>query len=122
RAGTSGGIHRCTCRGWGVGRRPLPHERTLAGGVPPMAGLPMTATLSKSQRAYRSIKAKIYDGSYSPGYRLVLNRLAAELQVSTVPVREAIRMLEAEGLVHFERNIGAQVAMIDPTQYQVTME
>lgn len=82
----------------------------------------MTATLSKSQLAYHSIKAKIADGSFTPGYRLVLNRLADELGVSVVPVREAIRMLEAEGLVTFERNVGAQVAMIDPAEYQTTMQ
>ena len=82
----------------------------------------MTATVSKSQLAYRTIKERISDGSYSPGYRLVLGRIAEELGVSAVPVREAIRMLEAEGLVQFERNVGAQVAMLDPTEYQVTMQ
>lgn len=79
-------------------------------------------TPSKSQQAYQSIKAKISDGSYSPGYRLVLNRLAEDLGVSVVPVREAIRMLEAEGLVTFERNVGAQVAMLDPNEYRTTMQ
>ena len=53
-----------------------------------------------------------------PGYRLVLGAIAAELDVSAVPVREAIRLLEAEGLVSFERNVGAQVAMIDPAAYR----
>ena len=86
-----------------------------------MAGA-VTATLSKSQLAYQSIKARISDGTYSPGYRLVLNRLAEELDVSAVPVREAIRMLEAEGLVTFQRNVGAQVAMLDPAEYQTTMQ
>jgi DNA-binding GntR family transcriptional regulator len=80
------------------------------------------AAVSKSQLAYQSIKAGISDGSYSPGYRLVLGRLAEELGVSVVPVREAVRMLEAEGLVTFERNVGAQVAMIDPAEYRTTMQ
>jgi DNA-binding GntR family transcriptional regulator len=79
-------------------------------------------TTSKSQQAYQSIKAKIDDGSFSPGYRLVLGRIAEELGFSTVPVREAIRMLEAEGLVTFERNVGAQVAMLDPNEYRTTMQ
>jgi DNA-binding GntR family transcriptional regulator len=39
-----------------------------------------------------------------------------------VPVREAIRMLEAEGLVTFERNVGAQVAMVDEGEYVATMQ
>lgn len=77
---------------------------------------------SKSQRAYQWIKARIAGGSYSPGYRLVLGQIAKELGVSVVPVREAIRLLEAEGLVTFERNVGAQVAMIEQTEYLYTMQ
>ena len=77
---------------------------------------------SKSRRAYSVIRDRIDDGSYTPGYRLVLGTLARELGVSQVPVREAIRMLEAEGLVEFQRHVGARVAMIDATEYQVTMQ
>ncbi|ANJ27763.1 GntR family transcriptional regulator [Agromyces aureus] len=77
---------------------------------------------SKSQRAYRFIRERIDDGRYVPGYRLVLGTIAGELDVSVVPVREAIRRLEAEGLVTFERNIGAQVALIEETEYLHTMQ
>jgi DNA-binding GntR family transcriptional regulator len=81
-----------------------------------------SGTQSKSQRAYQWIKARISNGSYSPGYRLVLGQIAKDLDVSVVPVREAIRLLEAEGLVTFERNVGAQVTMIEPTEYVYTMQ
>ena len=37
--------------------------------------------------------------------------------MSVVPVREAIRQLEAEGFVTYERNVGAQVAMVDEHGY-----
>lgn len=77
---------------------------------------------SKSQRAYRFIRARIDDGRYVPGYRLVLGQIAGELDVSVVPVREAIRLLEAEGLVTFQRNVGAQVALIKETEYLHTMQ
>jgi DNA-binding GntR family transcriptional regulator len=80
------------------------------------------ATGSKSERAYNSLKAQIADGTYSPGFRLVLSKIADNLGVSVVPVREAIRRLEAEGLVTFERNVGATVAGIDPTEYLYTMQ
>lgn len=76
---------------------------------------------SKAQRAYSWLAGKIADGSYPPGYRLVLAPLAAELEISVAPVREAVRMLEAEGLVTFERNVGAQVAMADPSAYVEVM-
>ncbi|RZU61630.1 GntR family transcriptional regulator [Zhihengliuella halotolerans] len=77
---------------------------------------------SKSERAYELLQEKITSGAYSPGYRLVLSSLAAELDCSVVPVREAIRRLEAEGLVTFERNIGATVAHVDATLYLHTMQ
>ncbi|MCA5891933.1 GntR family transcriptional regulator [Isoptericola sp. NEAU-Y5] len=85
----------------------------LTGGV---------RTESKSQRAYTFIRERIDDGRYVPGYRLVLGQIAGEADMSVVPVREAIRRLEAEGLVTFERNVGAQVALLKETEYQHTME
>jgi DNA-binding GntR family transcriptional regulator len=88
----------------------------------PAIATSLGSALSKSQRSYQWIKARIADGSYTPGYRLVLGQIARELDVSAVPVREAIRMLEAEGLVTFERNVGAQVAMIEETEYLYTMQ
>ena len=85
--------------------------------------VPTTSTaVSKSQRAYAYLRERIEDGRFVPGYRLVLAQLAGELDMSVVPVREAVRRLEAEGLVTFERNVGAQVALIKETEYQHTME
>ncbi|MET1089155.1 MAG: GntR family transcriptional regulator [Arthrobacter sp.] len=77
---------------------------------------------SKSQQAYEAVKGRIIEGTYTPGYRLVLGSIAKDLGFSVVPVREAIRRLEAEGLVTFERNVGATVAGIDPTEYLYTMQ
>ncbi|MFC7752618.1 GntR family transcriptional regulator [Tsukamurella soli] len=82
----------------------------------------MNVQLSKSQRAYDLLRSRIGDGTYGPGYRLVLDRIAREAEVSVVPVREAVRRLEAEGLVTFERNVGARVAEIDPQEYHDTTE
>src|SRR5699024_4404028 len=56
------------------------------------------------------------------GHRLVLGTIAAELGVSVVPVREAIRQLEAEGLVTYQHNVGARVAMGDGSQYRDSMQ
>jgi DNA-binding GntR family transcriptional regulator len=81
-----------------------------------------TATLSKSQRAHAWIKDRIARQEFTPGYRLVLGAIAAELDMSVVPVREAIRQLEAEGLVTFERNVGARVSMVDDSQYCHSMQ
>lgn len=81
-----------------------------------------TANASKSQQAYAWIRSRISDHEYQPGFRLVLGAIAAELNVSVVPVREAIRRLEAEGLVTFERNVGAHVALVDENEYVFTMQ
>lgn len=75
------------------------------------------AAPSKSELAYRHIAERIGDGRLAPGRRLVLAQIAEELAMSVVPVREAIRRLEAEGLVTFERNVGAQVAMLNAEEY-----
>jgi len=82
----------------------------------------VTDPRSKSQHAYEVIKSRIVDGSYSPGFRLVLDQLARELQVSPVPIREAVRRLEAEQFVQFERNVGARVTGINPTEYRHAMQ
>jgi DNA-binding GntR family transcriptional regulator len=76
---------------------------------------------SKSELAHTFLRERIVDGRFGPGYRLVLAAIAKQLDISTVPVREAIRMLEAEGLVSYERNVGAMVAMTDEAEYFTTM-
>ena len=78
--------------------------------------------VGKSQQAYRWIRERIATGTYGPGYRLVLSALASELSMSAVPVREAIRALTAEGLVTFERHVGARVALVDGSQYRYAMQ
>jgi len=83
---------------------------------------PTAPSRSKSQQAYHWIKQRIASQEFSPGYRLVLGSIAGELDMSVVPVREAIRQLEAEGLVMFERNVGARVSMVDDTAYRFSMQ
>lgn len=80
------------------------------------------AKLSKAQTAYEWIKGQIMAQAFTPGYRLVLANIAESLGMSVVPVREAIRRLEAEGLVTFERNVGARVSIVDGEQYRYSME
>lgn len=82
----------------------------------------MTSTVSKSEAAYGWLKRRIASRELGPGYRLVLGDIAAELGMSAVPVREAIRRLEAERLVTYERNVGARVAMADPDAYGNVMQ
>lgn len=83
---------------------------------------PAPAGGSKSEQAYEWLRERIARHEYGPGYRLVLGPIADGLGMSVVPVREAIRRLEAEGLVTFERNVGARVAVVDESEYVFTMQ
>lgn len=59
--------------------------------------------------AYSSIRLWIVEGRLRPGERLIEQRIAEDLRLSRTPVREAVRMLAADGLVVTERNRGAVV-------------
>ena len=69
-----------------------------------------------SATAYEKVRAAIVENRYPPGQRLVEQRIAEELGLSRTPVREALRLLEAEGLVVSERNRGAMVRPLSPTE------
>ncbi len=77
--------------------------------------------ISKQERIYGILRARIIEGVYGPSHRLVIDQLARELDVSQMPVREAIRRLEAEGWVTYVRNQGAQVAPIDAASWTEAM-
>lgn len=76
------------------------------------------AAPTKQERVYEAVRERILSGAYSPGYRIVIDTLAAEFSVSALPVREAIRRLEAEGLVIYRPNAGAHVAPADPRLFE----
>lgn len=61
---------------------------------------------------FRTLRQAILRGELKPGERLMEIRLANQLGVSRTPIREAIRMLELDGLVIMVPRKGAQVAQI----------
>lgn len=96
-----------------------------SGSSPSLKDLAMTPPpppLAKSELVYRALREDIIAGRYGTGFRLVLGQIAKEMNVSPVPVREAIRRLEAERLVTFTPNVGAQVATVDVDQYSDVMQ
>lgn len=74
----------------------------------------MSERESLSQVVSGQIRGRILDGTLKPGERLVEDRLSAELGVSRVPVREALRSLSAEGLVTLLPRRGATVVEVTP--------
>lgn len=72
--------------------------------------LSMNAVLPLRDVVFHTLREAILKGELKPGERLMELRLASKLGVSRTPVREAIRMLEQEGLAVTVPRKGAQVA------------
>ena len=64
------------------------------------------------QEVVDEIRQKILTGEFKEGERIKENEIATLFGVSRGPVREALRQIEQEGLVHYERNVGCSVAAI----------
>lgn len=65
-----------------------------------------------AEQAREQIRASILDGTIRPGERLTIEQLAGELGVSRTPVREALKALEQDGLVHLLPHRGAVVESV----------
>ena len=64
------------------------------------------------QEVVDEIRQRILTGDFQAGERIKENEMAQQLGVSRGPVREALRQLEQEGLVQYERNVGCSVAQV----------
>jgi DNA-binding GntR family transcriptional regulator len=78
------------------------------------ADLSESPIVSSVELVYRRTQRAILQGDYPPGSPLRLQQLARSNAVSLIPVREALRMLEAEGFVESIRNRGARVSPLSP--------
>lgn len=61
------------------------------------------------------LRQAIVQGRYGPGERIKVSEAAEYLGVSAMPVREALRKLEGEGIVSITPNRGATVRPVDRT-------
>lgn len=77
------------------------------GWSEPAGAPPLTRSLPDQIAA--QLSRRIAGGAYGPGQRILEQAVAAEFSVSRGPVREALRMLEKEGLVTILPRRGAQV-------------
>src|SRR4029450_10765576 len=68
--------------------------------------------LTKQQFVYTTLRESILRCELAPGTRLVIDDLARQFKVSIIPVREALRLLQSEGLVLSVAHVGATVAPI----------
>lgn len=65
-------------------------------------------------RIAAALSDRIVSGTLAPGVRLMQDHIAEEFQVSHVPVREAFRKLEAQGLIVSKPRCGVRVSELDP--------
>ena len=71
---------------------------------------------------YNIIKRRILSHQYEPGKRLSILSISRELSVSNSPVREAISMLERDGLVETYPNAGPSVVTISEERLEQVAE
>lgn len=68
------------------------------------------------------LREKIIRGELHEGEQLRQDAIASEFQVSRIPVREALRQLEAEGLIKIVANRGAVVSALSPEEIDQLFE
>lgn len=71
---------------------------------------------SLADGAYRRISEALLSGALKPGARLVMDTLAAQLEISRTPVRDALRRLEREGLIEPTGRRGYIVRPLKPDE------
>ncbi|MER8072958.1 GntR family transcriptional regulator [Streptomyces sp. NPDC094034] len=81
----------------------------------------MADSISPLRQPVRSIESQVYElirerivrAEYAPGSKLLLVPLSEELQVSTMPVRSALKRLSSEGLVVYRPHKGATIEPLE---------
>lgn len=78
---------------------------------------PETDTSLLSERVANILRDEILSGRLEPGSRIRQEDLARQFEVSRIPVREALRQLESDGLITLRANSGAWVAKLDMKEF-----
>src|SRR5258708_11137368 len=89
----------------------MPHS---TAGAPGGARLDRPDVRSIEEVVTTALRDAILSGELRPGERLLQEQLADQLRVSRIPLRDALRRLEAEGLVRIGPRRGAEVASLTP--------
>ena len=73
---------------------------------------------TKNDVVYQQLKEKIVNRVLRPGERIVISDIANELEVSPMPVREALNRLQQDGFVEINPHVGARVVMFGATGFK----
>ena len=74
----------------------------------------------KSRSIYRALRERILSNDIEPGSRLVVRDVGHQYDTSDIPVREALRMLERDGLVETVPYAGARVTTLSAKEVEET--
>lgn len=77
---------------------------------------------TKADSVYEALRDAIVSGELLPGRRVVIREVAATLGVSEIPVREALKRLEADGLIVSTPYVGAVVSSPSVRELEEIME
>lgn len=87
--------------------------KTAQPAVPSIPALSMARAQSLAEQAANAIVAGISAGALLPGQRIIETELASLLNMSRVPLREALKILEAQGILESVPHRGTRVATFD---------
>lgn len=96
-----------------------PREKSDASRPVADNGIPRT---SLSEAVAERLREMILRGEFSEGEQLRQDAIAANFQVSRIPVREALRQLEAEGLIKIVAHRGAVVSSLSSDEIEELFE
>jgi DNA-binding GntR family transcriptional regulator len=95
----------------------MPRRRLSAISTPPAEPAPQVLSMAPAsglaERAAEAIVLGVASGALQPGQRLVEVELARLLQMSRVPLREALKILEAQGIVESAPHRGTRIVTFD---------
>lgn len=96
-------------------RKGAPALKVIHGSL---AGIAPLETGTLGQRVYSGLRDYLMAGQLQPGQKLTLRELAAALNVSPMPVREAVRRLAAEGALEMLPNRRIRVPVVTKARFR----
>ena len=96
-------------------RKGAPLLKVIEGSL---AGISPVDTGTLGQRVYGGLRDYLMAGQLQPGQKLTLRELAAALNVSPMPVREAVRRLAAEGALEMLPNRRIRVPVVTKARFR----
>ena len=69
-----------------------------------------------SDTVLRTLRTALLEGEIKPGERIRQEEVARQCGTSRIPVREALKQLQTEGLVTLTSHVGARAALLDPAE------